>query len=329
MNTPHPSATDSELQPASSPVGALQRRTFMSRLFLASGAAAFATMTGTAAEAATSTATPTSSATPTSTATATPTGTPTAPRTGGGVVSQTITEDFFGLSTNGKLVEDLFTGPFPGRAHGTGGRCRQGVPGRAERRPARPDPVHGSLDRVAAVEQPGPGRFQTPGCLPGRPERHPEGPGDRPAAIGLSAEGLQTTENIRRINLAAGQAVGNSTVFNDELYYFTVMGTPSATEPWGFQLDGHHLVVNYFVMRDQVVMSPCFWGSEPTSMQIDGETVTVCQEEVSASLAFIQSLTPAQQKIAIVSADKADENMLAAPSRTTPSSPTPASEPRR
>lgn len=89
------------------------------------------------------------------------------------------------------------------------------------------------------------------------------------------------------------------------------MGTPSATEPWGFQLDGHHLVVNYFVMRDQVVMSPCFWGSEPTSMQIDGETVTVCQEEVSASLAFIQSLTPAQQKIAIVSADKADENMLA------------------
>lgn len=89
------------------------------------------------------------------------------------------------------------------------------------------------------------------------------------------------------------------------------MGTPSATEPWGFQFDGHHLVINYFVLDDQVVMSPCFWGSEPTSMQIDGETVSVCQEEVAASLAFIQSLTEAQQKVAIISATKADEDMKA------------------
>jgi Protein of unknown function (DUF3500) len=89
------------------------------------------------------------------------------------------------------------------------------------------------------------------------------------------------------------------------------MGTPSATEPWGFQFDGHHLVVNYFVLGDQVVMSPCFWGSEPTSLDIDGETVSVCQEEVEASLAFIQSLTAAQQKTAVISATKADEDMKA------------------
>ena len=43
-----------------------------------------------------------------------------------------------------------------------------------------------------------------------------------------------------------------------------VMGEPSATEPWGWQLDGHHLNLNYFVMGDQVVMTPAFWGSEPT-----------------------------------------------------------------
>ena len=43
----------------------------------------------------------------------------------------------------------------------------------------------------------------------------------------------------------------------------TVMGTPSATEPWGWQFDGHHAVINYFVLGDQVVMSPHFAGSEP------------------------------------------------------------------
>ncbi|GAP47512.1 Tat pathway signal sequence domain protein [Streptomyces azureus] len=34
------------------------------------------------------------------------------------------------------------------------------------------------------------------------------------------------------------------------------------------------------------VMSPCCWGSEPASMEIGGETVTVCHEEVAASPAF-------------------------------------------
>jgi hypothetical protein len=92
------------------------------------------------------------------------------------------------------------------------------------------------------------------------------------------------------------------------------MGTPSDTEPWGFQFDGHHLVINYFVLGDQVVMSPCFWGSEPTSMEIDGETVTVCHEEVVASLAFINSLTEAQRNVAIESSTKPNESMKAAAS---------------
>ena len=41
------------------------------------------------------------------------------------------------------------------------------------------------------------------------------------------------------------------------------MGEPSATAPWGWQLEGHHLIVNYFVLGDQVVMTPAFMGSEP------------------------------------------------------------------
>jgi Protein of unknown function (DUF3500) len=86
-------------------------------------------------------------------------------------------------------------------------------------------------------------------------------------------------------------------------------------------------VINYFVLDHQVVLSPCFWGSEPTSMQIDAETVTVCQEEVAASLAFIQSLTAAQQKVAIYRPRSPTRTCWRAPSPTTPSSPTAASPP--
>ena len=51
--------------------------------------------------------------------------------------------------------------------------------------------------------------------------------------------------------------------YSEWFYWITVMGTPSATEPWGWQLDGHHAIINYFVLGDQVVMTPTFFGSEP------------------------------------------------------------------
>ena len=50
------------------------------------------------------------------------------------------------------------------------------------------------------------------------------------------------------------------------------MGTPSEKEPWGWQLDGHHLIINYFVLGDQVVMTPAFWGSEPVIAHVRAST---------------------------------------------------------
>jgi hypothetical protein len=83
------------------------------------------------------------------------------------------------------------------------------------------------------------------------------------------------------------------------------MGTPSATEPWGWQLDGHHLVVNYFVLGDQVVMTPSFFGSEParaTAGKYKG--TSVMQEEQEAGLAFMKSLTPQQRTAATLRTSK-------------------------
>ena len=48
-----------------------------------------------------------------------------------------------------------------------------------------------------------------------------------------------------------------------EKYWFTFYGSPSDTEPYGWQIEGHHIVINYFVLGDQVVMTPIFMGSEP------------------------------------------------------------------
>ena len=72
------------------------------------------------------------------------------------------------------------------------------------------------------------------------------------------------------------------------------MGKPSATEPWGWQLDGHHAIINYFVLGDQVVMTPFFAGSEPVTAhvgQVQGHVVL--QDEQNRGLALINALDDA------------------------------------
>src|SRR5260370_13726007 len=94
-------------------------------------------------------------------------------------------------------------------------------------------------------------------------------------------------------------------------YYMTVMGKPSATEPWGWQLDGHHAIVNYFVLGDQVVMTPFFAGSEPViapSGKYKG--TAVLQDEQKMGLAMIHALSEAQRKKAIFQFSKTGNNNL-------------------
>ncbi|MEQ9449839.1 MAG: DUF3500 domain-containing protein, partial [Rhodospirillaceae bacterium] len=79
----------------------------------------------------------------------------------------------------------------------------------------------------------------------------------------LSADGLAISRDIMRLNETLAEMTGKADEYGEFLYWITVMGTPSDDEPWGWQLDGHHLVINYFVLGDQVVMTPTFMGSEP------------------------------------------------------------------
>ena len=138
----------------------------------------------------------------------------------------------------------------------------------------------------------------------------------RQAAVGLlqaslSAKGLRQTRDIMRLNTTLGELTGRPAEYGEGLYYFTMMGEPSATEPWGWQLDGHHLIINYFVLGDQVVMTPTFMGSEPrTAAGGVHAGTTVLQSEEARGLAMINALDPAQRRQAILSTPKSRANNL-------------------
>jgi hypothetical protein len=138
----------------------------------------------------------------------------------------------------------------------------------------------------------------------------------REAAFGLmraslSVKGFELTRNIMRLNETLAEMANDPIFLGEWLYYITIMGRPSATEPWGWQLDGHHAIVNYFVLGDQVVMTPHFLGSEPvraTSGRYNG--LVILQEEQNRGLEMLRALPEPQRRSAILDFSKTGNNNL-------------------
>jgi hypothetical protein len=108
-----------------------------------------------------------------------------------------------------------------------------------------------------------------------------------------------------RLNETLAELTRRPEEYGEYLYWITVMGTPSATEPWGWQLDGHHLVINYFVLGDQVVMTPTFMGSEPVfaaSGKYQGTRILEAHRD--KGLALVNALATAQRQTAILEPTK-------------------------
>jgi hypothetical protein len=126
----------------------------------------------------------------------------------------------------------------------------------------------------------------------------------------LSAKGLQLSRDIMRLNHTLGELNNNNfEEYGEWLYWVTIMGDPSLKEPWGWQLDGHHLIINYFVLGDQVVMTPLFVGSEPVVAHSGKYKGTaILQQEQAKGLAFVNALPAAQKSKAILSVSKTGNN---------------------
>jgi hypothetical protein len=129
---------------------------------------------------------------------------------------------------------------------------------------------------------------------------------------GLSARGLKQTRDIMRLNYTLGELNNNDfEQYGEWRYHITVMGKPSATQPWGWQLDGHHAIINYFVLGDQVVMTPFFAGSEPVIAESGKYKGTaVLQDELKQGVAMLHALNPEQREKAIIQVSKTGNNNL-------------------
>jgi hypothetical protein len=129
----------------------------------------------------------------------------------------------------------------------------------------------------------------------------------------LSASGFTTARNVMKLNEHIRELTGRSEEYGEWYYWLSIFGTPSKDQPWGWQIDGHHLIINCFALGDQIVLTPNFMGSEPVfaaSGQYAG--TSVFEDEETKGFTLMQALSPSQQQEATVSTDLPGEVFAAA-----------------
>jgi len=278
------------------------RRWFMNKSLLVGGVAAVATMTGCSSS---SSGSASSSASPSG---GMPSGGP------GGMgpgQSEVKYADFKGLTTDGTVVDDLYSIHSTGVSTDAVVKAAQafldGLSAK-ERRACTFDVDDDEWLAWSNVDG-----YERKGARMGDITTKQQNLGYALLGAALSADGVTQTRNIMKLNAFLGDySGGGRDTLTEGAYFFTFMGTPSTTKPWGFQYEGHHVAINYFVLGDQVVMTPTFMGSEPTSATYKGEKITMFKPETTAGLTLLRSLTDAQRaKVISSTVKKSGDDMKA------------------
>ena len=127
---------------------------------------------------------------------------------------------------------------------------------------------------------------------------------------GLSQRGYLTASSIMDLETVLGDLEQRTNsperriVRDPELYFFSVSGTPSARDAWGWRVEGHHVSLNFTIVNGTLVAStPSFFGSNPAEVK-DGPNkgLRILAQEEDAARALLLALDEHQRAKAIVEA---------------------------
>ncbi len=95
-------------------------------------------------------------------------------------------------------------------------------------------------------------------------------------------------------------------MFGKDLYYVSILGTPSEKNPWMLQFGGHHLALNITIAGENGILTPTLTGAQPALYKVNGKTVRPLGPESDKALALLTSLDGNQRKQAILNYRVAD-----------------------
>jgi Protein of unknown function (DUF3500) len=99
---------------------------------------------------------------------------------------------------------------------------------------------------------------------------------------------------------------GGGAMFGKDLYYISILGTPSEKDPWMLQFGGHHLALNITIAGEEGILTPTLTGAQPAIYTLDGKTIRPLGGESDKAFALLNALDEGQKKQAILSYRLAD-----------------------
>jgi len=146
----------------------------------------------------------------------------------------------------------------------------------------------------------------------------------------MTATQIMDLENVLGAIEAAQRASGTSAEAaralerNPEKYFFSVFGTPSTKDTWGWRVEGHHVSLHFTVVNGTLVAgSPTFFGSNPAEVREGPKKgLRILGAEEDSARALLEALDPSQRKTAIINTTAPGDMLTMANVDITPLSPT-------
>jgi hypothetical protein len=111
----------------------------------------------------------------------------------------------------------------------------------------------------------------------------------------LSAIGYAKAVNVIALEEVLRQIEMLGLSRDPENYAFTVFGTPGASAPWGWRVEGHHLSLNFTLVPGRpVAVTPAFMGANPATVRTGPRAgLRTLADEQDLGLALARGIDPA------------------------------------
>jgi hypothetical protein len=141
--------------------------------------------------------------------------------------------------------------------------------------------------------------------------------------ISLSKQGVKKVEGVLILESVLYELSGQSSFRDPGKYFVTFFGTPDKTKPWGWRFEGHHLSLNFTIVKDSVIVStPIFYGANPSEVkQGKHKGLRVLKFEEDYARELIKSLNKHQFKEALIEEDAPSDIITSNDERVDPLNP--------
>ncbi len=116
----------------------------------------------------------------------------------------------------------------------------------------------------------------------------------------LSAEGYARTKGIMDFEYLLKALEPDNVNRIPENYFAAVYGEPGKDSIWGWKFSGHHVALNFTVVKDKLAFAPFFFGVFPAEVKEGPKKgLRLIKEEEDLGFELVNSLTPGQKQKAL------------------------------